>query len=62
MPDPSESLLRWAAAAMGPETTVTSAVGLHDGSSPWRLHVAGPDGQTEVVLRAPRDTYPGGRG
>src|SRR5688572_2668377 len=57
MPDPPDSVLRWAAAALGPQATVTSAVGLRDGSNPWRLQVARAEGTTEVILRAPGDRW-----
>src|ERR687896_85831 len=55
MADPPESLLKWAAFALGEEATVLSVTGLHDGSSPWRLHVAGPDATTEAILRTAVD-------
>ena len=62
MADPPDSLLKWAAAAHGEDATVASAVGLHDGGSPWRLHVATPDSTTEAILRTAFDPprWPGG--
>src|SRR5438552_17879788 len=62
MPDPPESLLKWAAFALGEEATVVSVTGLHaaagwdgvvrgSGSSPWRLRVVSPDATTEAILR-----------
>ena len=55
MADPPESLLTWAAAALGEEATVESVTGLHDGSSPWRIRVATPDATAEMVLRTSLD-------
>jgi len=55
MADPPESLLRWAASALGAEATVESVTGLHDGSSPWRLRVVSPDATTEAILRTSVD-------
>ena len=55
MPDPPESLLKWAAFALGEEATVASVTGLHDGSSPWRLRVVSPDATTEAILRTSVD-------
>jgi aminoglycoside phosphotransferase (APT) family kinase protein len=55
MADPPESLLRWAAFALGEEASVVSVTGLHDGSSPWRLHVVGPDATTDAILRTAVD-------
>ena len=62
MSDPPESLLRWAAAALGKEATVESVTGLHDGSSPWRLRVVSGDATTEAILRTSFDPprWPGG--
>src|SRR3954447_10782481 len=62
MADPSESLLKWAAFALGEEATVESVTGLHGGSSPWRLHVVSPDATTEAILRTTFDPprWPGG--
>ena len=50
MADPPESLLKWAAFALGEEATVVSVTGLHDGSSPWRLQVVSPDATTDPSL------------
>ena len=65
MADPPESLLKWAAFALGEEATVVSVTGLHDGSSPWRLQVVSPDATTEAILRTavdpPRWDGPGAR-
>src|SRR2546423_11837025 len=55
MADRPESLLKWAASALGEEATVESVTGLHDGSSPWRLRVVGPDATTEAILRTSFD-------
>src|SRR5687768_9826933 len=66
MADPPESLLRWAAFALGEEATVVSVTGLHaaaggaalargSGSSPWRLRVVSPDATTEAILRTSLD-------
>jgi fructosamine-3-kinase len=55
MADPPESLLKWAASALGAEATVESVTGLHDGSSPWRLRVVGPAATTEAILRTSFD-------
>lgn len=62
MPDPPDSVLRWAAAALGEGTSIVSATGLHDGTSPWRLQVEGVDGASEAILRAPRSGMPWERG
>ena len=65
MADPPESLLKWAAFALGEEATVVSVTGLHHGSSPWRLHAVSPDATTEAILRTavdpPRWDGPGAR-
>ena len=60
--DAPDSLLRWAAAALGEEATVESVTGLHKGSSPWRLRVVGSDATTEAILRTSYDPprWPGG--
>jgi aminoglycoside phosphotransferase (APT) family kinase protein len=55
MPSPPAALLRWAAASFGEWATVASVVGLHDGSSPWRLRVVGPDVTADVILRTAVD-------
>lgn len=55
MADPPEPLLQWAARAIGEDATVVSVTGLHDGSSPWRLRVVGPDAAAEVILRTSSD-------
>lgn len=55
MADPPDSLLKWAASAVGQDATVKSVTGLHDGSSPWRLQFAGPDSSTEAILRTSSD-------
>lgn len=55
MADPPDSLLRWAAIAVGQDATVISVTGLHDGSSPWKLQFAGPDATTEAILRTSSD-------
>src|SRR5687767_6455237 len=64
MADPPESLLTWAASALGEDATVVSVTGLHDGSSPWRLHVVSPDATTDAILRTSFDPprWPGGPG
>jgi aminoglycoside phosphotransferase (APT) family kinase protein len=59
MPDPPESVLRWAAAALGEGTSIVSATALHDGTSPWRLQV---EGANDAILRAPRSRMPWERG
>ncbi len=62
MPDPAESLLKWAAFALGEKASVVSVTGLHDGSSPWRLQVVSPDATTDAILRTAVDPprWPGG--
>src|SRR5206468_8947402 len=62
MAAPPDSLLTWAASALGEEATVESVTGLHDGSSPWRLRVVSPDATTETILRTSFDPprWPGG--
>jgi len=62
MADPPESLLTWAASALGGEATVQSVTGLHDGSSPWRIRVVSPDATTDAILRTSLDPprWPGG--
>jgi aminoglycoside phosphotransferase (APT) family kinase protein len=55
MADPPESLLKWAAFALGEEASVVSVTGLHGGSSPWRLHVVSPDATTDAILRTAVD-------
>ena len=41
---------------------MVSVTGLHDGSSPWRLHVVSPDATTDAILRTAVDPprWPGG--
>lgn len=48
---PTESVLEWAANAVGASAKVLTVEGLHDGSSPWWLRI--DDGRTihEVILR-----------
>ena len=46
MADPPESLLKWAAFALGEEATVVSVTGLHDGASPWRTWSSTPASST----------------
>lgn len=53
--DPPEPLLNWATRAFGEDATVVSAVGLHEGASPWLLKVVTPDATTEAVLRTAFD-------
>src|SRR4051794_22869905 len=62
MADPPESLLEWAASALGEDATVASVTGLHEGSSPWRLRAVTPDAATEAILRTSFDPprWPGG--
>jgi aminoglycoside phosphotransferase (APT) family kinase protein len=62
MADPSEPLLSWAASALGEGATVESVIGLHDGSSPWRIRVVRAGASTEAVLRTSLDPprWPGG--
>ena len=55
MPDPPESLLKWAAFVLGEKASVVSVTGLHDGSSPWRLQVVSPDATTDAFLRTAVD-------
>lgn len=62
MPDPPASVLRWAAAALGDGASIESVIGLHDGTSPWRLQVEGVERASEVILRAPRGPMPWERG
>jgi aminoglycoside phosphotransferase (APT) family kinase protein len=59
VPDPPDSVLRWAASALGEGTSIVSATGLHDGTSPWRLQLAGG---SEAILRVPRGRAPWERG
>jgi aminoglycoside phosphotransferase (APT) family kinase protein len=60
--DPPDSVLRWAAVALGEGASIVSAVGLHDGTSPWRLQVEGVEAASEAILRAPRGGMPWERG
>lgn len=62
MPDPPDSVLQWAAAALGEGASIESVTGLHDGTSPWRLQVQGVELTSEVILRAPRGPMPWERG
>ena len=62
MPDPPDSVLRWAAAALGDGASIESVTGLHDGTSPWRLQVEGVELASEVILRTPRGPLPWERG
>lgn len=49
---PSESVLRWAAEAVGARTKVVDVKSLHGGYSPWLLHVEHEGSTREVILRA----------
>jgi aminoglycoside phosphotransferase (APT) family kinase protein len=62
VPDPPDSVLRWATAALGEGANIVSATGLHDGTSPWRLQVEGLSTASEAILRAPRGPMPWERG
>jgi aminoglycoside phosphotransferase (APT) family kinase protein len=55
MADPPDSLLDWAASAVGEDATVTSVVGLHGGSSPWKLRIESSGASTEAILRTSSD-------
>jgi aminoglycoside phosphotransferase (APT) family kinase protein len=48
---PPDSALRWATDAVGVGAKVLSVRGMHDGSSPWWLHVEHDGGAHDVVLR-----------
>jgi aminoglycoside phosphotransferase (APT) family kinase protein len=62
MADPPEALLTWAASAFGQDATVASVTGLHDGFSPWRIRIVGPEGTLDAILRTSLDPprWPGG--
>ena len=49
---PTESVLTWAASAVGAHAKVLAVEGLHDGSSPWRLRIDDGGTNREVILRA----------
>lgn len=48
---PSESVLTWAANAVGPSAKVVSVESLHGGTSPWLLHIEHDGSTRETVLR-----------
>ncbi|MGH2351339.1 MAG: aminoglycoside phosphotransferase family protein, partial [Chloroflexota bacterium] len=48
---PSESVLKWAADAVGVGARVVAVEGLHEGSGPWWLRVEHAGTIHEVVLR-----------
>ncbi|HVX46975.1 MAG TPA: aminoglycoside phosphotransferase family protein [Mycobacteriales bacterium] len=49
---PNRRLLDWAAGAIGEGARVVSVKSLHDGYSPWLLHIQHDGGTHQVVLRA----------
>lgn len=51
---PSDSVLRWAARAVGADARVVAVQALHAGrTGPWRLRIAHGGGTSEAVLRVP---------
>lgn len=55
---PSDSVLLWAARAVGDGTKVVAVKSLHGGSSPWLLHIEHGGSTREVVLRVAGRTFP----
>jgi aminoglycoside phosphotransferase (APT) family kinase protein len=50
---PSESVLHWAATAVGTNATIGAMRSLHGAGSPWLLRVDHDQGTSEVILRIP---------
>jgi hypothetical protein len=50
---PTESMLDWAAAAIGPGATVAKVRPLHGDQGPWQLGIEHRGGRTDAVLPAP---------